>query len=173
MTPRNAVSKFARYFSHASVSFIAISPQLINKRKLSLSYNTSRADFRRPLKNLGMRYGLSSTPKLSLSCVHAPAKRRITSSHGESHLVKYVERYFPNTRRVFQVTRCNTARTPCVTICPSPRCISAKTHRRFQFPTVAWMQSLHAACPYDSIYIDPDEGRPQNVITARIVRKLV
>jgi Fe-S-cluster-containing dehydrogenase component/formate-dependent nitrite reductase membrane component NrfD len=75
--------------------------------------------------------------------------------------VKYVEKgVFPNTRRVFQVTRCNhCAKPPCVTICPvtamyrrndgivdfdSDRCIGCK----------ACMQ----ACPYDSIYIDPDDG---------------
>ena len=75
--------------------------------------------------------------------------------------MKYVEKgTFPNTRRVFQVTRCNHCENPpCVTICPvtamyqrndgivdfsSERCIGCK----------ACMQ----ACPYDSIYIDPNEG---------------
>jgi Fe-S-cluster-containing dehydrogenase component/formate-dependent nitrite reductase membrane component NrfD len=75
--------------------------------------------------------------------------------------VKYVEKgEFPNTRRVFQVTRCNHCqKPPCVTICPvtamyrredgivdfdSERCIGCK----------ACMQ----ACPYDAIYMDPDSG---------------
>ncbi len=73
--------------------------------------------------------------------------------------VKYVEKgAFPDTRRFFQVTRCNhCANPPCVHICPttamfqrpdgivefdSDRCIGCK----------ACMQ----ACPYDAIYIDPD-----------------
>jgi len=75
--------------------------------------------------------------------------------------VKYVEKgSFPDTRRHFQVTRCNhCADPPCVPICPttamyqrddgivefdSDRCIGCK----------ACMQ----ACPYDAIYIDPDSG---------------
>lgn len=75
--------------------------------------------------------------------------------------VKYVERgEFPDTRRVFQVTRCNHCQNPpCVKICPvtamyrredgivdfdSERCIGCK----------ACMQ----ACPYDAIYMDPDSG---------------
>lgn len=75
--------------------------------------------------------------------------------------VKYVERgIFPDTRRVFQVTRCNHCQNPpCVKICPvtamyrrddgivdfdSERCIGCK----------ACMQ----ACPYDAIYMDPDSG---------------
>lgn len=73
--------------------------------------------------------------------------------------VKYTEKgTFPDTRRFFQVTRCNhCANPPCVTICPvtamyrrpdgivefdSTRCIGCK----------ACMQ----ACPYDAIYIDPN-----------------
>lgn len=73
--------------------------------------------------------------------------------------VKYTEKgVFPDTRRYFQVTRCNhCANPPCVHICPttamyqradgivefdSSRCIGCK----------ACMQ----ACPYDAIYIDPD-----------------
>lgn len=72
--------------------------------------------------------------------------------------VKYVEKgVFPETRRTFQVTRCNhCADAPCVEICPTTalytrrdgivdfdprRCIGCK----------ACMQ----ACPYDALYIDP------------------
>ena len=67
---------------------------------------------------------------------------------------------FPNTRRHFQVTRCNQCdNPPCVAICPvaamykrsdgivdfdSSRCIGCK----------ACMQ----ACPYDAIYVDPERG---------------
>jgi Fe-S-cluster-containing dehydrogenase component/formate-dependent nitrite reductase membrane component NrfD len=73
--------------------------------------------------------------------------------------VKYTEKgTFPDTRRFFQVNRCNhCANPPCVHICPvtamyqrpdgivefdSSRCIGCK----------ACMQ----ACPYDAIYIDPE-----------------
>lgn len=73
--------------------------------------------------------------------------------------VKYIEKgTFPNNRRLFTVMRCNHCEfAPCVTICPvtalhtrgdgvvdfnSDRCIGCK----------ACMQ----ACPYDSIYIDPN-----------------
>ena len=73
--------------------------------------------------------------------------------------VKYVEKgEFPDTRRTFQVTRCNhCADAPCVEICPTSalykrhdgivdfdpgRCIGCK----------ACMQG----CPYDAIYIDPE-----------------
>lgn len=72
--------------------------------------------------------------------------------------VKYIERgTFPETRRLFQVTRCNhCADAPCVEICPTTalyqrhdgivdfdprRCIGCK----------ACMQG----CPYDALYIDP------------------
>jgi Fe-S-cluster-containing dehydrogenase component len=72
--------------------------------------------------------------------------------------VKYVEKgQFPQTRRAFQVTRCNHCDdAPCVEICPTTalyrrddgivdfdprRCIGCK----------ACMQG----CPYDAIYIDP------------------
>ena len=72
--------------------------------------------------------------------------------------VKYVEKgEFPETRRTFQVTRCNhCAEAPCVEICPTTslykrhdgivdfdprRCIGCK----------ACMQG----CPYDALYIDP------------------
>src|SRR5262245_20897375 len=72
--------------------------------------------------------------------------------------VKYVEKgVFPETRRTFQVTRCNHCEdAPCVEICPTAalyvrsdgivdfdprRCIGCK----------ACMQG----CPYDALYIDP------------------
>ncbi len=73
--------------------------------------------------------------------------------------VKYVEKgEFPDTRRLFNVMRCNhCADAPCVDICPTEalhtrqdgivdfddrRCISCK--------------ACTQACPYDSIFINPD-----------------
>ncbi|MCH2516366.1 MAG: 4Fe-4S dicluster domain-containing protein, partial [Dehalococcoidia bacterium] len=75
--------------------------------------------------------------------------------------VKYIEKgTFPNSSREFSVHRCNHCEdAPCVTICPTTalftrpdgivdfddaRCIGCK----------ACMQ----ACPYDALYIDPNQG---------------
>jgi Fe-S-cluster-containing dehydrogenase component/formate-dependent nitrite reductase membrane component NrfD len=67
---------------------------------------------------------------------------------------------FPNTRRVFQVTRCNHCdNPPCVTICP----VTAMYQRKdgivdFSSERCIGCKACMQACPYDSIYIDPDEG---------------
>ena len=75
--------------------------------------------------------------------------------------VKYVEKgAYPNTRRVFQVTRCNhCAKPPCVTICPT----TAMYQRRdgivdFNSDRCIGCKACMQACPYDSIYIDPEDG---------------
>jgi Fe-S-cluster-containing dehydrogenase component/formate-dependent nitrite reductase membrane component NrfD len=75
--------------------------------------------------------------------------------------VKYVEKgLFPNTRRVFQVTRCNHCeKPPCVTICP----VTAMYQRKdgivdFNSERCIGCKACMQACPYDSIYIDPDDG---------------
>jgi len=75
--------------------------------------------------------------------------------------VKYVEKgTFPNTRRVFQVTRCNHCENPpCVTICP----VTAMYQRKdgivdFSSERCIGCKACMQACPYDSIYIDPEEG---------------
>jgi Fe-S-cluster-containing dehydrogenase component/formate-dependent nitrite reductase membrane component NrfD len=75
--------------------------------------------------------------------------------------VKYVEKgVFPNTRRVFQVTRCNHCeKPPCVTICP----VTAMYQRQdgivdFNSERCIGCKACMQACPYDSIYIDPEDG---------------
>src|ERR1700691_3979314 len=75
--------------------------------------------------------------------------------------VKYVEKgLFPNTRRVFQVTRCNHCeKPPCVTICP----VTAMYQRKygivdFNSERCIGCKACMQACPYDSIYMDPDDG---------------
>jgi Fe-S-cluster-containing dehydrogenase component/formate-dependent nitrite reductase membrane component NrfD len=75
--------------------------------------------------------------------------------------VKYVEKgTFPDTRRVFQVTRCNHCENPpCVTICP----VTAMYQRKdgivdFSSERCIGCKACMQACPYDSIYIDPDHG---------------
>jgi len=75
--------------------------------------------------------------------------------------VKDVEKgVFPQTRRYFQVTRCNhCARPPCVPICPT-----AAMYRRddgiveFDSNLCIGCKACLQACPYDAIHIDPDSG---------------
>ncbi|MBI1877270.1 MAG: polysulfide reductase NrfD [Chloroflexi bacterium] len=73
--------------------------------------------------------------------------------------VKYVEKgTFPNTRRHFQVTRCNhCANPPCVRICP----VTAMYQRtdgivEFDSRVCIGCKACMQACPYDAIYIDPE-----------------
>jgi Fe-S-cluster-containing dehydrogenase component len=74
--------------------------------------------------------------------------------------VKYVDvGYFPHARRSFQVTRCNQcADAPCVTACPT----SAMFKRRdgivdFDKSICIGCKACMAACPYDAIFINPDD----------------
>ncbi len=73
--------------------------------------------------------------------------------------VKYVEKgAFPNTRRHFQVTRCNhCANPPCARICP----VTAMYQRDdgivdFDPSICIGCKACMQACPYDAIYIDPE-----------------
>ena len=73
--------------------------------------------------------------------------------------VKYVETgAFPDVRRRFQVTRCNhCANPPCVRICP----VTAMYQRddgivEFDPSICIGCKSCMQACPYDSIYLDPE-----------------
>jgi Fe-S-cluster-containing dehydrogenase component/formate-dependent nitrite reductase membrane component NrfD len=75
--------------------------------------------------------------------------------------VKYVEKgRFPNTRRYFQVTRCNHCEEPpCVEICP----VSAMFKRKdgivdFDSDACIGCKACMQACPYDAIYIDPERN---------------
>lgn len=75
--------------------------------------------------------------------------------------VKYVEvGVFPNSKRHFQVTRCNhCANPPCVRICP----VTAMYQREdgiveFDPSLCIGCKACMQACPYDAIYIDPNSG---------------
>ena len=72
--------------------------------------------------------------------------------------VKYVEKgVFPETRRTFQVTRCNHCEdAPCVEICPT----TALFRRRdgivdFDGGRCIGCKACMQGCPYDALYIDP------------------
>jgi Fe-S-cluster-containing dehydrogenase component len=74
--------------------------------------------------------------------------------------VKYVDiGEFPAARRAFQVTRCNQCdHPPCVTACPT----SAMFRRRdgivdFDKEICIGCKACIAACPYDAIFINPDD----------------
>jgi Fe-S-cluster-containing dehydrogenase component/formate-dependent nitrite reductase membrane component NrfD len=74
--------------------------------------------------------------------------------------VKYAETgLFPQVRRAFQVTRCNQcAEPPCVEACPT-----AAMHARadgivdFDKSVCIGCKACMAACPYDAIFINPDD----------------
>ncbi len=75
--------------------------------------------------------------------------------------VKYVDvGRFPHARRAFQVTRCNQcAEPPCVEACPT-----AAMHQRpdgivdFDKRVCIGCKACIAACPYDAIFINPEDG---------------
>jgi len=74
--------------------------------------------------------------------------------------VKYIEKgEFPNTRRHFSVMRCNhCANAPCVAICPTKALYTRHDGIvDFDARRCIGCKSCMAACPYDAIYIDPDE----------------
>jgi Fe-S-cluster-containing dehydrogenase component/formate-dependent nitrite reductase membrane component NrfD len=75
--------------------------------------------------------------------------------------VKYVEKgSFPDTRRFFTVLRCNHCElAPCVEICP----VTALYRREdgivdFDRDACIGCKACMQACPYDALYIHPDEG---------------
>jgi Fe-S-cluster-containing dehydrogenase component/formate-dependent nitrite reductase membrane component NrfD len=111
-----------------------------------------------------MKYGFVIDHRKCIGC-HACTVACKTENHvpvGVNRTwVKYVEKgVFPNTRRVFQVTRCNHCeKPPCVTICP----VTAMYRRKdgivdFNADRCIGCKACMQACPYDSIYIDPDDG---------------
>ncbi len=73
--------------------------------------------------------------------------------------VKYVEKgAFPNTRRHFQVTRCNQCENPpCVRICPTAAMVQRPDGIvEFDKEQCIGCKACLEACPYDAIYVDPE-----------------
>ena len=108
-----------------------------------------------------MRYGFVIDNRKCIGC-HACTVACKTENHvpvGVNRTwVKYVEKgRFPNTRRHFQVTRCNHCENaPCVAICP----VTAMYQRPdgivdFDSDLCIGCKACMQACPYDAIYIDP------------------
>ncbi|MFW6070135.1 MAG: 4Fe-4S dicluster domain-containing protein [bacterium] len=73
--------------------------------------------------------------------------------------VKYVETgSYPNSRRHFQVTRCNhCANPPCARICPTEAMYQRNDGIvEFDGDLCIGCKACMQACPYDAIYIDPE-----------------
>jgi Fe-S-cluster-containing dehydrogenase component/formate-dependent nitrite reductase membrane component NrfD len=111
-----------------------------------------------------MKYGFVIDNRKCIGC-HACTVACKTENHvalGVNRTwVKYVEKgAYPNTRRVFQVTRCNHCeKPPCVTICPTTAMYQRKDGIvDFNSDRCIGCKACMQACPYDSIYIDPDDG---------------
>lgn len=78
--------------------------------------------------------------------------------------VKYVEKgSWPDTSRYFSVMRCNHCQdAPCVEICPT-KALFTRNDGIVDFDTDRCIgcKSCMQACPYDALYIDPDEHTAQ------------
>jgi Fe-S-cluster-containing dehydrogenase component len=78
--------------------------------------------------------------------------------------VKYVEQgTWPDTKRSFSVMRCNHCTdAPCVTICPTSALFKRKNGIvDFDTSNCIGCKSCMQACPYDALYIDPDDHTAQ------------
>ncbi len=78
--------------------------------------------------------------------------------------VKYVEKgEWPDTRRFFSVMRCNhCSNAPCVAICPTKALYTRKDGIvDFDTDRCIGCKSCMQACPYDALYIDPEEHTAQ------------
>ncbi|MCJ7437899.1 MAG: polysulfide reductase NrfD [Acidimicrobiia bacterium] len=78
--------------------------------------------------------------------------------------VKYIEKgSFPDSQRKFSVMRCNHCdNAPCVTICPT-NALFVRDDGIVDFDTSVCIgcKSCMNACPYDALYIDPEEHTAQ------------
>jgi len=78
--------------------------------------------------------------------------------------VKYIEKgTFPDARRLFSVMRCNHCDdAPCMTICPTGA-LFRRDDGIVDFDTASCIgcKSCMNACPYDALYMDPEEHTAQ------------
>ncbi len=108
-----------------------------------------------------MRYGFLIDNRRCIGChacsVACKAEHEVPLGVARTW-VKYIEKgAFPETRRLFQVTRCNHCDdAPCVEICPT-----TALYRRpdgivdFDGSRCIGCKGCMQACPYDALYIDP------------------
>jgi len=110
-----------------------------------------------------LRYGFVIDQRVCIGChactVACKTEHRVPLGVNRTW-VKYVEKgEWPNTRRFFSVLRCNHCTdAPCVRICPT----SALFERDdgivdFDSSRCIGCKSCMQACPYDALYIDPDD----------------
>jgi Fe-S-cluster-containing dehydrogenase component/formate-dependent nitrite reductase membrane component NrfD len=117
---------------------------------------------RAALSSTAMNYGFLIDNR---KCIGCHACSTACKSENEVPLgvnrtwVKYTEKgVFPDTKRFFQVTRCNhCADPPCVHICP----VTAMYQRpdgivEFDPEACIGCKACIQACPYDAVYIDPE-----------------
>ena len=104
------------------------------------------------------------------SCIGCHACTTACKSENEVPLgvtrtyVKYADvGFFPQTRRAFQVTRCNQCEdAPCTVACPT-----AAMYKRpdgivdFDKKACIGCKACIAACPYDAIFINPEDGNAE------------
>lgn len=112
--------------------------------------------------NAGQNYGFVIDNR---KCIGCHACSTACKSENEVPLgvyrtwVKSVETgAYPNTRRHFQVTRCNhCANPPCVRICPT-EAMYQRDDGIVEFDNTVCIgcKACMQACPYDAIYIDPE-----------------
>ena len=111
-----------------------------------------------------MRYGFVVDNRCCIGChacsVACKAENQVPLGVFRTWVKSVEKGRFPDTRRYFQVTRCNHCDDPpCVAICP----VGAMYRRKdgivdFDPSRCIGCKACLQACPYDSIYIDPQRG---------------
>ena len=111
-----------------------------------------------------MRYGFVIDNRKCIGChacsVACKAENRVPLGVFRTWVRCVDAGQFPDTRRYFQVTRCNHCdNPPCVAVCP----VAAMYRRRdgivdFDPSRCIGCKACMQACPYDAIYIDPERA---------------